>query len=63
MFFYKIILLSKNGNKVFISNKALSYVYKKTFNTNLFISTTLGIISIREAMLKKIGGILIFMII
>lgn len=63
MFFYKIILLSKNGNKIFISNKALSYIYKKTFNTNLFISTTLGIISIREALLNKIGGILIFMII
>lgn len=63
IFFYKIILLSKNSNKIFISYKALKIVLKKTFSTNIFILTSKGLFTIDIAVQKKIGGILMFLVI
>lgn len=61
-FFYKVRPVSTSSKKFFLSYRALKMISTNLKSTLIILSTSKGLISHKEALYLKIGGLILFVI-
>lgn len=61
-FFYKVRTVSTSSKKFFMSYRALKMISTNLKSTLIILSTSKGLVSHKEALYLKIGGLILFVI-